>query len=190
MGIFRSIQSIASDLSAMRDMMEAETRTLATTPKSICGMTKILEPQIARDFPEFSWKEFCPDAHRMIEQKLRSEGATGIRFHRTEISSYRKEHGNCVITLQSALEYLPSPEEDAKRGKKLRGQPRQVRYNSELLYVQDADACQEQETAVGVTCPHCGAPITVLGQKKCEYCGGALMVINRHVWTLSRIYEA
>lgn len=190
MGLFRSIHSIASDLSAMRDMMEVQSKELVTTPKSVCGMTRILEPQIARDFPEFSWKEFCPDAHRMIEEHLRSTGAKNIRFHRTEISAYRKEKGGCYITLQSALQYIPGPEEDAKRSKKVRGQPAQVRYNSELLYVQDEEAYGHSATASGVTCPHCGAPITVLGQKACEYCGSALTVINRHVWTLNRIYEA
>lgn len=190
MGLFRSIHSIASDLSAMRNMMEVQSKGLVTTPKSVCGMTRILEPQIARDFPEFSWKEFCPDAHRMIEEHLRSTGAKNIRFHRTEISAYRKEKGGCYITLQSALQYIPGPEEDAKRSKKMRGQPAQVRYNSELLYIQDEEAYGHSATAVGVTCPHCGAPVTALGQKTCEYCGSALTVINRHVWTLNRIYEA
>ena len=97
MGIFRSIHSIASDIKSIRDVMEVQSKTLITTPKSICAMTSLLEPRIAKDFPEFSWREFCPN---------------------------------------------------------------------------------------------CGAPVTILGQKKCEYCGSALTVINRHVWTLSRIYES
>lgn len=189
MGLFRSLRSISANIQEMRDMMEVQSKELATTPKSVCGMTKILEPQIARDFPEFSWREFCPDAHRMIEQHLLSAGATQVRFHRTEISGYRKEKGSCIITLQSALQYRPSPEEEAKRGKKLRGQPRQVRYNAELLYVQDASA-HGDAAAVGAVCPHCGAPITALGEKTCAYCQSALTVVNRRVWTLNRIYEA
>lgn len=190
MGIFRSVHSIASDIRAIRDVMEVQSKTLVTTPKSICSMTSVLEPRIARDFPEFSWREFRPDAERMIESHLRSMGASRIRFHRTEISNYERNGSNCLITLQSALEYIPSPEEDQKRSKKLRGQPHQARYSSELLYVQDRAAYGEEQTAAGVTCPNCGAPVTVLGQKKCEYCGSALTVINRHVWTLSRIYES
>lgn len=189
MGIFRSIHSIASDLKTIRETMEVQSRDLATTPKSVCGMTKILEPQIARDFPEFSWKEFCPDAQRMITRHLEGTGASHIRFHRTEISNYRKEHGSCIITLQSSLQYIPGADENQKRSKKLRGQPRQTRYNSELIYIQDAEAYEGSSTASGVTCPHCGAPITTLGQKKCEYCGSALTVINRRAWSLNRIYE-
>lgn len=190
MGIFHSIYSIASSLSAMKDMMEVSHKELVTTPKSVCGMTSILEPQIARDFPEFSWKEFCPDAQKLIREQLEETGATNVRFHRTEICDYKKEHGSCVITLQSSLQYLPGKEEDSKRGKRLRGQPYQTRYNSELLYIQDADAYGRDTTAAGATCPNCGAPVTSLGQKKCEYCGGAVTIINRHVWTLNRIYEA
>ena len=30
---------------------------LAETPKSVSSMTRIMEPQIMRDFPEFSWEE-------------------------------------------------------------------------------------------------------------------------------------
>lgn len=190
MGIFRSIHSIASNLEAIRDLMEISSKELVTTPKSVCGMTKLLEPQIAEDFPEFSWKEFCPDAHRMIEEHLLATGASNVRFHRTEIAKYRKENGGCYIILQSSLQYIPCEEEDSKRGKKLRGQPRQVRYNSELLYVQDQTVFGTHETASGAICPNCGAPITALGQKICEYCGSAVAVVNRHVWTLNRIYEA
>lgn len=190
MGLFQSLHSIASDIKSMREMMEIQSRELVTTPKSVCGMTKILEPQIARDFPEFSWKEFCPDAARMIEEHLRAHGATQIRFHRTEISAYRKEKGSCYITLQSSLQYIPGAAEDAKRSKKIQGQPVQARYNSELLYVQDVSAYGDSATASGVVCPHCGAPVTSLGQISCEYCGSALATVNRHVWTLNRIYEA
>ena len=190
MGLFHSIHSIASDLHAIREAMEVQHKELATTPKSICGMTRILEPQIAKDFPEFSWKEFCPDAQRMITEQITKTGATHVLFHRTEISDYRKENGACIVTLQSALQYIPGAEEDSKRGRKLRGQPYQTRYNSELLYVQDASAYGQDSRASGTICPQCGAPVTSLGQKKCEYCGSALTVINRRVWTLNRIYEA
>lgn len=189
MGFFRSIKSIASDLHAIREVAEIQSKELVTTPKSISSMTRILEPQILKDFPEFSWREFCPDAQKMIREELLLRGASDVRFHRTEITGYQKNGESCRITLQSSLQYVPSAEEDLQRSKKLRGQPKQVRYNSELLYVQNAAAYGEQ-TASGATCPNCGAPITNLGQKKCEYCGSAVTVINRHVWTLSRIYES
>lgn len=190
MGLFRSIQSITSDLKVIRETMEVQHQELATTPKSVCGMTRLLEPQIAKDFPEFSWKEFCPDALHMITEHLEKAGASAVRFHRTEICDYRKSNGTCTITLQSSLQYIPGAEEDQKRGRRLQGQPVQTRYNSELIYIQDPDTFGSNQGAAAAICPQCGAPITSLGQKKCEYCGSAVTLINRYVWTLNRIYEA
>ena len=45
------------------------------------------------------------------------------------------------------------------------------------------------ETAVGVTCPNCGAPVTRLGSKFCEYCGSGLREISVRVWSINRIAE-
>ena len=39
---------------------------LAETPKSVSSMTRIMEPQIMRDFPEFSWDEFKHKAENML----------------------------------------------------------------------------------------------------------------------------
>ena len=42
---------------------------------------------------------------------------------------------------------------------------------------------------VAYKCPNCGAPVTVLGAKVCEYCGSAVREINRYAWSFDRIYE-
>ncbi|MBQ8624656.1 MAG: zinc ribbon domain-containing protein [Agathobacter sp.] len=39
---------------------------LAETPKSVSSMTRLMEPQIMRDFPEFSWEEFKAKAENML----------------------------------------------------------------------------------------------------------------------------
>lgn len=33
-------------------------------------------------------------------------------------------------------------------------------------------------SAVGTTCPNCGAPVRSLGAKKCEYCGSYVEPVN------------
>ena len=43
---------------------------LAETPKSVSSMTRIMEPQIMRDFPEFSWEEFKHKAENMLTSAL------------------------------------------------------------------------------------------------------------------------
>ena len=42
----------------------------AETPKSVSGMTRLMEPQIMRDFPEFSWEEFKHRAENMLTSAL------------------------------------------------------------------------------------------------------------------------
>ena len=48
---------------------------------------------------------------------------------------------------------------------------------------------QDGATAVGVTCPNCGAPVTRLGSKFCEYCGSGLREISVRVWSINKIAE-
>lgn len=43
---------------------------LARTPKSVASMTRLMEPQIMRDFPDFSWNEFKHKAENMLVSAL------------------------------------------------------------------------------------------------------------------------
>lgn len=42
----------------------------AEMPKSVSAMTRLMEPQIMRDFPEFSWEEFKQKAENMLVSAL------------------------------------------------------------------------------------------------------------------------
>lgn len=42
----------------------------AETPKSVSGMTRLMEPQIMRDFPDFVWEEFKHKAENMLTSAL------------------------------------------------------------------------------------------------------------------------
>lgn len=110
-----------------------------------------------------------------------------VRIHQTEITSYVKNKGTCMITFQSAVEYMYYKEQDGKLldGDKVR--LTQTKYNIELMYVQDAKLAGGNAT--GANCPNCGAPITNLGAKFCEYCGLAIEVVNTKVWNLHQFYE-
>lgn len=120
-----------------------------------------------------------------------------IRIHQTEIKRYDKSPGICKISIQTALEYLYSSWTDGEPEKNCQNQsektqPRepskeQHRYNMELVYIQDVTKLGDQATTFGQNCPHCGAPITNLGELKCSYCGSALIPVNIRVWTLEKI---
>ncbi len=110
-----------------------------------------------------------------------------IRIRQTEISHYQKQAGSCVITLQSAVGYLyykgsKNPDAGGLR-------PRQTRYNLYLMYIQDEILIPENGRAVSVVCPQCGAPVTNLGSKTCEYCQSAVEPVNIRSWFLTRIQE-
>ena len=112
-------------------------------------------------------------------------------MHRTEINNYRKAEGRCIITFQSSVEYHYYVENE--EGKLLSGSRDvlyQTRYDVDLIYIQDRSKVEnELDHALGINCPNCGAPISSLGAKVCEYCGTPVIEINIHAWAFSAITE-
>lgn len=223
-GLIHRVQRFSMEIFGTKSLAEGwnrQSEELAVTPKSISGMTRILEPQIQRDFPEFNWMEFRNRAENMLrgaflaidkedlsslqegsqELKRQVQGRISqnqaehvkehyreVKIHNTEITRYEKKQGTCVITLQSAVGHLHYRTRD---GKVISGDDRlteQTRYNTEILYVQD-EKFANQDKAVGITCPCCGAPVTTLGAKRCEYCGSAVTPVNTQVWSIHKFYE-
>lgn len=123
----------------------------------------------------------------MEEKEIREE-FDAIKVHQTEISRYDKDPGKCRIRIQSAVEYLHTLKTLDKK-KNVEQEKEQHRFNMELVYIQDITKIRTGETAIGVSCPHCGAPIAGLGDRVCPYCGGAVEPVNVRVWELHRIEE-
>lgn len=132
---------------------------------------------------------------QMLSVRDLQEHFDQIKIHRTEISQYRKTEGRCIITFQSALEcyhYITSNSDssaavqDGSQTYKY-----QTKYNIDLIYIQDRNLVEnELDHALGVNCPNCGAPLSSLGAKVCEYCGTPVIEINIHAWSFSNIDEA
>ncbi len=201
---------------------QAQAEELARTPKSVSSMTRIFQPQIQKDFPEFSLNQFrtmvnnhLPRAleaitnestenlgecsrewKNQIENRISENRRQGIKevyrdieIHQTEISNYVKKSGTCVITFQSAVGHYHYGKQSGKiifGDEKLK---EQTKYNVEVVYIQD-ETLTEQGGMTGNTCPNCGAPITNLGAKTCEYCGLGVQEINLRVWKIQRFEEA
>lgn len=158
------------------ELIRSREEEQANTPKSVSGMTGIYVPQIQKDFPELNWVELRGIAEGHLKEYLQKKNVTGIRIHRTEILSYLKNCGTCVIVFQSGVQYHNGT-------KKI-----QARCNTHMMYIQDAIE-YGKETGFSVTCPHCGGALTSLGTKVCEYCGSEVVPINIHVWDLHKIEE-
>lgn len=114
-----------------------------------------------------------------------------VKIHQTEIKNYNKTAGRCVITFDMSVEYFEYTTDTA--GNVVAGNKNskhQTRYNVDMIYVQDrAIVEQTGSNALGVNCPNCGAPLTMLGAKKCSYCGTDVVDINLHAWVYNRIKE-
>ena len=127
----------------------------------------------------------------LLESKEQKEYFDKIKIHRTEISNYTKAEGRCCITFQSSIQYLHY--KTNKNMDIIEGNQTllfQSRYEISLIYIQDRDLVEnELDYALGVNCPNCGAPISSLGAKECEYCGTPVIELNIHAWSFNDIKE-
>lgn len=113
-----------------------------------------------------------------------------VKVHRTGIHQYRKEKGRCSILFQSAVEYLHYVE---RGGEVLSGRKQmktQAKYNVQMNYIQDREIVEDtRDMALGLNCPNCGAPLSVLGAKICAYCDSPLIEFNIKIWSFSDVEE-
>ncbi len=135
------------------------------------------------------------DLKEKLRLKIEQNESTGCKesyantkIHRTEIARYEKKAGLVSITFQTAMQALYSK----VRGERLLDGHRtlhtQLRYNVEVVYVQDKDKVTSYGSGgLGLNCPSCGAPIKNLGVKFCEYCGSGIVEYNMSVWVFNDI---
>ena len=127
----------------------------------------------------------------LLKNKEQREHFDKIKIHRTEISNYTKKSGRCIITMQSSIQYYHYITDQT--GRVISGSKDvlfQSKYETDLIYIQDRSLVEgDLGEADGLNCPNCGAPITSLGQKFCEYCGTGVVAYNIHVWSFSDVRE-
>ena len=127
----------------------------------------------------------------MLKASGKREHFKNIKLHRTEISDYRKRNGRCIITFQSSVQYYYTME--TEDGRVLEGRKdllTQSRYNTDVIYIQDRGLVEEErDFSLGLNCPNCGAPVSGLGSKVCEYCGTPVVELNIYAWTFSNVEE-
>lgn len=124
------------------------------------------------------------------DQRGRKEHFKDIKIHRTALSNYVKEKGRCTITFQSAVQYIHTFEDELSH-KTVEGDPdlyAQDKYETDLIYIQDREIAENDlDGAIALNCPNCGAPLSRLGAKVCEYCGTPVIEINIKEWSFSAV---
>ena len=125
----------------------------------------------------------------MLKGRGEKETFENIKLHRTEIADYKKRNGRCIIIFQISLQYKHVIRKEG--GDIVSGSPNvltQLRYNVELVYIQDRELVEdERDLSLGVNCPNCGAPVSSLGSKICEYCGTPIVELNIYAWTFHNV---
>ncbi len=127
---------------------------------------------------------------QLLNDRHYEEHYERMKIHKCEISDYVKKDGRCTITFQAAIQYYYYITQggDIKTGRK--DQLKQSKYELELVYIQDRDFIKETgNSALGITCPNCAAPISNLGAKHCIYCGSPIVEFNIHAWSFSSVKE-
>lgn len=127
----------------------------------------------------------------MLQNRNQEEHFKEIKTHRTEIYKYRKQKGRCSIVFQTSVQYKHYVLENSKVIQGNTDFLEQSRYNVEVMYIQDRDIVEEngQDASLAMNCPNCGAPLKMLGAKKCEYCGSPVLELNIKVWNFDSVEE-
>ncbi len=126
-----------------------------------------------------------------LANKNQKEYFKSIMIHECQLSNYTREKGKCRITFQASIQYYHYIEDDLQQvvsGNLMVYE--QSRYDIDLIYIQNRELAEgAREDSLGLNCPNCGAPITNLGYKFCEYCGSGIVAFNINTWSFSDVRE-
>jgi len=92
-----------------------------------------------------------------------------IKFHRHALKNYSNHDGVMTLEVASSLEYFFSKKKDGEFLEKS-VKKKQVRFLTKFVYIVDSDSYEKDINVYGINCPNCGAVISSLNKKKCNYC--------------------
>lgn len=178
------------------------------TPRSLSGGDRIYRKQILRDFPDFnlplakSYAERCvtdflsavekgdaaPLAGKYAEkitalarsriEDARNKGEPAVfdrlQFYNTTVARYTQEGYDRVIRFQTAFSYYN------RKGAKV-----QAKYELHYAFTLRGEGAPLS----GLRCDYCGAPLSSVGEKVCEYCGNALVAVLDQTWRFINLLE-
>lgn len=208
-----------SNFSSFIDEVKQNDRNNYSSKKSISGMTRILEPLIIKDFPDFNLSHL----YSSIETNLSS-----ILNAKTKLDTSYLNKGLSLIKGKIVKEIHDMQDEDIvqkytnirfnnhalKSYKKNNGTATitttssvsynyesnlderkyddlrcETKYECEFIYIYDEDKFKEKQKSFGVHCPNCGAPVKGLGDLTCSYCGTNVKKINLRNWEMASFKE-
>ncbi len=195
--------------SNLREGIKNRELEVANTPKSVSSAQSLYGPMVQRDFPELNLEElralveksltevFLAIENRnekafqdvakvnawvrsRIEDNKEEVNYDQLRFHTTVLNRYIRANDHATLRFQSAFEYV------LRKG----GRTTKIQDRLETEYVYSLN-----QRALGgkvnesLNCRNCGAPVTHLGSKVCEYCGAGILQLVKKVWMLNNIKQ-
>lgn len=143
--------------------------------------------EVENDVDLFYIEPQLRDTIEDMESNQVYEKFDNIEFNRSAISSYTKDKGRATIKLSTSLGfYYNTNRKDRKAYPDLK---KETRYVTEFVYVYDESKVEERQLTVSIHCKNCGAPITNLGDSRCEYCMAPVERINLRAWKMSSYKE-
>lgn len=92
-----------------------------------------------------------------------------IKFHKHALKNYSNHDGVMTLEVSSSLEFFYSKKNKDKYLDKSINK-KQVRFLTKFVYITDSDSYEKDINVYGINCPNCGAVISSLNKKKCNYC--------------------
>lgn len=127
---------------------------------------------------------------QLLRDRNYDEHFERMKIHKCEISNYVKKDGRCTVTFQASIQYYHYILEGDRIKTGRKDQMTQGKYDISLVYVQDRDLAKDAaNSAMGINCPNCAAPISNLGAKHCIYCGTPIVEFNIHAWNFASVKE-
>lgn len=187
----------------------------SNSPKSVNGMTSLIEPQILNDFPDFNKEiifslvesnlktifneienlkiEKIPELELLnntLEKEIEDlkEQSIVIKYDNVVFHRHaikRYEKLNGIATITTSST-LEYNYYDSRR-KENPTYKTQTRYTCKFVYIYDVNKIQKNTShpIFIFNCPNCGAPLTNLEKAECVYCGSHIEEINLKTWKMS-----
>ena len=188
-------------------------------PKSISGLTSLLEPKIKEDFPSFN-KELiysyietnlkmifnCLENRKLktdrnlsllkenLSQQINNMINNNIQVKFKEVVFHRHaiksyEKSKGIATITFSSALEYYYENNLSNNNYYATNKKQVKYNTKFIYIYDYSLADEQLVIDILHCPNCGAPIVNLENLFCDYCKSGINEVEIKMWKMVEYKE-
>ena len=208
-----------SNFNSFIDEVKQNDRNNYSTKKDIFGMTRIIEPIIVKDFPDFNLKHLYSsietnltsilNAKTKLDTSYLNKGLSLIKGRIVKEINDMKDEG--IIQKYTSIRFNDHALKTYKKSngtatitttssvsynyesnldeRKYNDLRCETKYECEFIYIYDEDKFKEKQKSFGVHCPNCGAPVKGLGNLTCTYCGSEVKKINLRNWEMANFKE-